>query len=418
MPGSGLSARIHRGSHEVGGSCVELAAADERLIVDFGLPLDADLGDTTALSIEGLTAPGKAPVALLLSHGHPDHFGLVAEADPLVPVYIGEAAHRVLAEASFFTPSEYSVAPRAFLRDRERFQLGPFAVTPFLVDHSAFDAYALLIEAEGQRLFYSGDWRAHGRKHRTVERLMADPPADIDTLLLEGTRVGRDDAGTPSMTEADVEAECLALAQESEGMLLVAYSAQNIDRLVTVYRAALQSDRDLVMDLYTAGIAAATGRSTIPQAGWDRVRVFVPQSQRIGVKRAGDFERVADIRTSRIYPEELAAVAGSTVMTFRASMTADLQRAHCLAGARAIWSMWAGYLDTDSGERLTAWLAAHDVPLTLCHASGHATVEDLQRLAAAIGAAGVVPIHTDAPERFGELFANVTRHPDEEWWAV
>lgn len=418
MPGSGLSARIHRGSHEGGGSCVELAAAGERLIVDFGLPLDADTGDTATPSIEGLTAPGKVPTALLLSHGHPDHFGLVAQADPMVPVYIGAAAHRVLTEASFFTPSEYSVSPTGFLRDRETIQLGPFAVAPFLVDHSAFDAYALLIEAEGRCLFYSGDWRAHGRKQGTVERLIADPPGDVDTLLLEGTRVGRDDGGASSMTEADVEAECLALAQEAEGMLLAAYSAQNIDRLVTLYRAALRSDRDLMMDLYTAGIAAATGRSTIPQAGWDRVRVFVPQSQRIRVKRAGAFERVRDVRASRIYPEGLAAVAGRTVMTFRASMTADLERAQRLAGAHAVWSMWAGYLDTDSGSRLTAWLADHDIPLTLCHASGHATVEDLQRLAAAIGATQVVPIHTDAPERFAGLFANVTRRPDGGWWAV
>jgi ribonuclease J len=418
MPGSGLSARIHRGSHEVGGSCVELAAAGERLIVDFGLPLDAELGDATAPSIEGVTAPGKTPVALLLSHGHPDHFGLVAQADSGVPVYIGEAAHRVLSEAAFFTPSEYSVAPTGFLRDRETIRLGPFAVTPFLVDHSAFDAYALLIEAEGHRLFYSGDWRAHGRKRRTVERLIADPPDDIDTLLLEGTRVGREDAGAPSMTEADVEAECIALARDADGMLLVAYSAQNIDRLVTLYRAALQSDRDLVIDLYTAGIAAATGRSTIPQAGWNRVRVFVPQSQRIRVKQAEAFERVRGVRASRIYPEDLAAVASRTVMTFRGSMTADLERAHCLTGAHAVWSMWAGYLDTDSGRRLTAWLVDHGIPLTLCHASGHATVEDLQRLGAAMGATSVVPIHTDAPERFEGLFANVTRHPDGEWWAV
>jgi ribonuclease J len=148
------------------------------------------------------------------------------------------------------------------------------------------------------------------------------------------------------------------------------------------------------------------------------VRVFVPLSRRIRVKRAEAFERVEDIRGCRIYPEELAAVAGSTVMTFRASVTGDLERARCLAGAHAVWSMWAGYLDSESGKTLTEWLAGHDVPLTLCHASGHATVEDLQRLAGAMGATRVVPIHTDAPERFGGLFANVALHSDGEWWAV
>jgi len=32
----------------------------------------------------------------------------------------------------------------------------------FLVDHSAYDAYALLVEADGERLFYSGDLRDVG----------------------------------------------------------------------------------------------------------------------------------------------------------------------------------------------------------------------------------------------------------------
>jgi ribonuclease J len=146
--------------------------------------------------------------------------------------------------------------------------------------------------------------------------------------------------------------------------------------------------------------------------------VFVPQSQRIRVKRAAAFERIRDIRQCRIYPEELASAAGRAVTTFRASMMGDLERAQCLAGAHAVWSMWAGYLETESGTRLTEWLARHDVPLTLCHASGHASVEDLQRLAGAIAATHVVPMHTNAPERFTELVANVTTRSDGEWWAV
>lgn len=49
-------------------------------------------------------------------------------------------------------------------------QFGPFRVTPHLVDHSAYDAYALEVEADGRRLFYSGDIRAHGRKGALFER--------------------------------------------------------------------------------------------------------------------------------------------------------------------------------------------------------------------------------------------------------
>lgn len=42
-------------------------------------------------------------------------------------------------------------------------------------------------------------------------------------------------------------------------MILAMYSPQNVDRLVTLYRAALRSDRVFVMDLYGAAITAATG---------------------------------------------------------------------------------------------------------------------------------------------------------------
>jgi ribonuclease J len=105
-----------------------------------------------------------------------------------VPIYIGEGAARVLAEASFFSPVGASLRPHGFLTDRGSFALGPFRLTPYLVDHSAFDAYALLAEAGGRRLFYSGDLRAHGRKAALFEHLLADPPR-VDTLLLEGTRI-------------------------------------------------------------------------------------------------------------------------------------------------------------------------------------------------------------------------------------
>jgi mRNA degradation ribonuclease J1/J2 len=34
---------IHRGSHEIGGSCVEVEYQSQRLVLDAGRPLDADL---------------------------------------------------------------------------------------------------------------------------------------------------------------------------------------------------------------------------------------------------------------------------------------------------------------------------------------------------------------------------------------
>ena len=62
---------------------------------------------------------------------------------------------------------------------------GPFTVTPYLVDHSAYGAYAFLIEADGKRLFYSGDFRAHGRKGKLFDGFIKNHPKDIDVLMID-----------------------------------------------------------------------------------------------------------------------------------------------------------------------------------------------------------------------------------------
>lgn len=105
-------------------------------------------------------------------------------------------------------------------------------------------------------------------------------------------------------------------------------------------------------------------------------------------------------------------------MSFRSSMARELERSGCLHGARAVWLMWPGYLDGESGERERESFERLGTELRIAHASGHATVEDLQRLAAAIEADKVIPIHTDAPQRFASLFERVEAHPDGKWWEV
>ena len=42
-------------------------------------------------------------------------------------------------------------------------------VTPLVVDHSAYNAYMLLIEADGKKILHTGDFRNHGFK-RTIIR--------------------------------------------------------------------------------------------------------------------------------------------------------------------------------------------------------------------------------------------------------
>ena len=70
-------------------------------------------------------------------------------------------------------------------------------------------------------------------------------------------------------TEHEVETGLIQTFKVTPGIVLAMYSAQNIDRLVTMFRACIQSARYLVLDLYAASIAAATHNPNIPKAGFE-----------------------------------------------------------------------------------------------------------------------------------------------------
>lgn len=407
---------IHRGAREVGGNCVEFEASGKRLVIDIGRPLDMPPGSVVDLPF---TAKSDGTlVGIVVSHPHQDHYGLVEQLDAKVPIYVGRAAAAILEAAVFFAPSGARLHPAGFLADRKPIELGPFIVTPYLVDHSAFDSYALLIEADGRRVFYSADFRAHGRKAALTDRLSKEPPESVNVVLLEGTHV-RSDGRTPAgVNESDVELSMAALFRQTAGMVTIFNAAQNIDRLVTIYRACKRTGRMLVIDLYTATIAAVTGKATIPQPGFPNLRVYVPNRQRILVKESGEFDRVEAIRPHRIFLEEIRADPSRYVMVLQGSTLPEIARAGCLKDSAAIWSLWSGYLDQPSGARVARELKKHGVPITHLHASGHAPVEDLQTLAAAFAPARIVPIHSAAPQRFADLFDNVEQHEDGEWWTV
>jgi ribonuclease J len=144
----------------------------------------------------------------------------------------------------------------------------------------------------------------------------------------------------------------------------------------------------------------------------------VPQRQRVLVKESAQFERVDSLGEHRIHLHEIRERASELVLLVQGSTLRELAGAHCLRGARAFWSLWRGYLEQPSGRRVAALLGEQGVRLVQLHASGHARVEDLQALAAAMSPARVVPIHTAAPELFATHFDNVELHADGEWWSV
>jgi len=410
---------IHRGTKEIGGTCIELEEDGARLILDLGLPLDAEEATSDLLPpVVGIHNPDPSLLGVVLSHPHQDHHGLMRLLPHSTPLFMGAAAERIIAAAAMFIRGGAPLRATGHLTDGMPLDIGPFRLTPHLVDHSAYDSYALTVRSGGKTLFYSGDLRGHGRKAPLFERLLSHAPRSVDALLLEGSSIGRLPPGERFPTEGELDVSLAKLAVQTRGAVLVCASAQNIDRVVTVFRAARRSRRVLVIDLYGAVILAATGNDNIPQSHWSDVRLFVPEWQRGHVKRMQMFDVLSNHACHRVFPEQLAALAPEAIFLFRPSMAADLERAECLAGARLVWSQWEGYLANPAFASFLDWQQRSGIPMDRLHTSGHASILDLQRLAKAINPKRLVPIHSFESGRYAEFFSNVECRNDGERWSL
>lgn len=407
-----LRVTVHRATNQIGGNCIEIATeSGERIILDAGRPLDAPKS-ATGLLPESLSL--DAPVdGVLISHPHQDHYGLLEELPAHWPIYSGEVAGRLM----HLTASIFGEAP---VRDYRRWQsgkpvsIGPFRVTPYLTDHSAFDAYMLLIEACGKRIMYSGDFRAHGRKSALVRRMMESPPPDIDVLLMEGTNLGSDKA---TISEADLESDFIGLFRATKGRAFVCWSAQNVDRTVTLYRACLQAKRTLVVDLYTAEVLellADAGR--LPRPGWPNLKVVITSAFARMYRRKGKEEFVARMAVHGISAARLAQSTGDWAIMIRPSLMRDFAKNGVIPTEDDAWSFsqWRGYLEQPDGIELIKWFHEGGAATRHIHTSGHASVADLKAFAAAVKPKTLVPIHGVAWDSHNEGFSNIVRLRDGE----
>ena len=388
---------------------MEIESSGKRLILDIGLPLDAEDNDKKYLpSICGLDGDDESLLAILISHSHLDHFGLLEHINKSIPVYMGADARHMIESASPFLPSNWPVPSiGGDFKNETSVELDPFTITPFLIDHAAYDAYALMVDADGKRLFYSGDFRMHGRKSKLLERLMSNPPAHIDAMLLEGSSLGRLEHDDNFPSESDVEQYLVNTFKTSTGLVMVHASSQNIDRIVSVFRACKKTGRRLIIDLYTAVVLEATGNLNLPQSYWPEISLYVPNSQRIKIKKLEYFEPLKRHSKNRIFIEDLQNIANQSVLLFRPLHIRDLEKADCIKEAVYIYSQWEGYWEKEPYAYLREWLIKRGIPKISIHTSGHASPQDLKRFVTALNPRKVIPIHTFHPDQFKELFPNV-----------
>jgi ribonuclease J len=403
---------VHRGTHQIGGTCVELCTTDgRRILLDVGRPLDAPQ-DACHLLPKSLDLAG-AMDGVLISHPHQDHYGLLEDVPATWPIYCGAATERLIRLSSAIFGKQLPHAFRPW-KSGAALQIGPFTITPFLADHSAFDAYMVLIEVHGKRVFYSGDFRTHGRKSALTRRLMAVPPRNVDVLLMEGTNLGSD---KPCTTESNLEDAFIDLFRSTAGRVFVAWSAQNVDRTVTLYRACLKAGRTLVVDLYTAEVMEAlAGFGKLPRPGWRNLKVVVTSAFARIYRRTGREAFVEQMVPHGIPAAKLAQTPEKWVVMVRPSLIRDYVPKGVTPNPDDAWcwSMWRGYLESENGAQVSKWFEDGGSRADHIHTSGHASPAVLRSFAHAMNAKQLVPIHGAAWDGDTTGFPSIRRLADGE----
>jgi ribonuclease J len=402
---------IHRGSHEIGGTCIQLSTAKTTILLDLGLPLSSESRKLDVASFK--------PDAVLISHPHQDHFGLIDALDPSVPVYVGELGKNLIDATRMLLGKALHSNQFRYFKSWKRFPVGDFQITPFLVDHSAADAYAFLIEADGKRVFYSGDFRAHGRKSILFDNIIKNPPKDIDLLFMEGTMLERNNDAFPS--EAAVEQKIFTTIKDQENITFLISSSQNIDRISSAVRACIRTRKTFVIDIYTAWVLEQLKlvSHNVPAMEWDMVKVYATHSQDKKLKEHpeffGDFRK--RVYKHRVRPEELQANPDGYLFLGKMSHFKFINLYKAVRPVNVIYSQWLGYLscsnsDYYGAEAIAAYRNDPQINFVYAHTSGHATVEDLQAFARALKPKMLVPVHTEYGSKFTKLFENVTEIED------
>ncbi|MDR3318832.1 MAG: MBL fold metallo-hydrolase [Clostridiales bacterium] len=382
---------IIRGRDTIGANLIEISYYKYKFLLELGNDLNNATAALTELEKEVLA---KEYRAIFISHYHADHAGLIGKTDR--PVYMGAACKRIMETVYAYTKRKMPERVRIF-EDGVHVKNLPIIVTPYLCDHSAYDSYMLSFEAGDRKILYTGDFRGGGRKD--LDKLLSKLPKGVDVLICEGTNLGQGKE-CAIKTEKELEAAAVKLMKASDKPVFVLQPSTNIDRLVSVYRAAKRCGRKLYVDDFQAQITFATGNPHIPNPdGFDDVFAFTPRA--INGERYEKFGAIENKKSTAQIAKDSRAVI--LIRQSMLSFIKNLAAKQSLNGATLIYSMWNGYKQKDDMKKFLDEIAALGINIADLHTSGHADAETIERLKKTVNAKEVVYVHTEHGRELGGI---------------
>jgi len=238
---------------------------------------------------------------------------------------------------------------------------------------------------------------------------------------MEGTMVGRENGKYPN--EESVVRGVMESVKRSQNKVIPVYcSGQNIDRIVSLYKAARKTGSLLVVDPYTACMMKVAGEITgsTPEIEWNSIRVFVANYGRGDIyvnkiAKSSRKEMLISIGRKKIKTFDFVSLKQKTLLLMRNTMIPVIEKIPEIQGSILIYSQWKGYIEKDKpdAKKFQGFVKRNDLTVEHIHTSGHATIEQLKKFAEKVNARCILPIHTEHPDEFKKYFGDkVLRYKD------
>lgn len=379
---------VHRGTKQIGGCATEIATDNARIFIDFGAELDGN----SNLDIEGVTKGNTNCSAIFFTHYHCDHIGLINSINKDIPCYIGSLSIDVLKIQNQRTKSIEAerlsnIQP---VYAGKSIAIGNITITPYSVDHSAFDAHMFLIEADGKRILHTGDFRTHGFRGKGLSKVIDKYIGEVDALICEGTTMSR----SPHIFETEY-----ALSQKLHPILkenkyvFVACSSTNIDRLAA-FHAAVPSGKYCICDRYQKKIVEVVKEKSQHYSELYAFNKMLFYSKNLEQKLE-DRGFVMFVRLGNpIFERIMEKYKGKNPLL--------------------IYSMWHGYIEQQPKIK-NAMDTYRSIEM---HTSGHADFESTKELIAMLYPKYIIPIHTENASAFSSISNNVILLNDKDVFSL
>ena len=354
----------------------------ETMVVDPGAEVDK--------IIEMLDILNAKVKYIYLTHCHGDHIGLYNKVLSDIPIYIGEVSKEIynivqtrLSKANLVEREDLErISKFKTFNIKDKIQIDDIKITPIAVDHSAFDSYMFLIEADSKKVLHTGDFRTHGQRGKAVLEAIKKYVGKVDCLICEGTTLTRDNSKI--LTEFELQKDAEKIFKENKYNFVLC-SSTNIDRIAAIHKATLKNHKMFICDDYQCDLLE-----------------YINTISRSNLYKFNDADNIKNTKVYRYAPNMLEKMRQyGFVMLVRANAK-FAKFLKMFENYTFIYSEWQGYLTgtNEDYKRIQDFVPKDNIYL---HTSGHATPEAIKEVINITNPKYVIPIHTEDKEKIKEL---------------